>query len=109
MPLPPVYSVDIFSGVVSGEVIVGPPPSGFIWIVRDIDCRGVFASPWTAQTGFEISDAIGTMIFQATQCVSQKTYSWRGRQVLEAEDFLRLIGLDSGWSMRISGYQLSLP
>jgi hypothetical protein len=113
MALPPVHTI------LMGELQNAPlglndlgtvVPVGFRWIVTDI-VLSADSSDATARTGAKVEDSAQVPIFEVSQpwAVSGETYHWVGRQVLENPDSLSLVCFDAGWSVRVTGYQLTLP
>lgn len=108
-----VYSKAFFdeTGLTVGAHSIGPVPAGFVWVVRDIDSYndGVTSA---AVAGWSLSSVSGGAPFAGVpsgwaQC--GQFYQWSGRQVIDEGDELALEAFGSGWSVRISGYQLTLP
>jgi hypothetical protein len=85
-------------------------PDGFVAVVRDIDIYND-GGAGGGLAGFIVYTDSGTPIWQRKQPFVryQKTYSWRGRQVLTAGDTLECVPFDPNWQARISGYLLTAP
>lgn len=96
--------------VPSGSASSATVPTGFVWVVRDIELA-TGGNPYQYLGGISIFDDAGAVIFsvQAPWALGNSYYPWRGRQVLEAGDRLVLATIDTQWIARISGYVLSAP
>ena len=106
-----VYSLRIFSvaSLVPATGLVGPiVPSGFIYVVRDIDVvrrstasgsQLEFFSPTLGLIAF-ISDAVLDLAFG---------WHWRGRQVYSPGERVGFQSVSGTWDITASGYQLTLP
>ena len=108
-----IYSVVMFQlgpGSFGGAYETTPVPDGYIWIVRDIDIKSP-GVPWTRTYGLNITDGEQAPLYVTDHHNAPGgTYSfWRGRQVLQAGDTLLITVVEAGWSIRISGYQLTAP
>jgi hypothetical protein len=62
-------------------------------------------------SGFGVLDGLGATIFgvESPFAVSSVTYHWHGTQTLEDGEHLFFNALGVGWSLRISGYELTEP
>lgn len=112
MALPPAYSVNIarYNNVPSsGAFNVGPPPSGYKWVVVDMTLMS-FGNPWEALDGVVIYDDDSSVIWAVTTPISVqgRFFHWQGRQVIEATQHLVIAAAEPGWALRISGYQLQV-
>lgn len=121
----PLYSAEIASGSIEdgATAIVGPPPDGFIWVLRDIAISTLSATSDGVRPGAPV--AAGFLVVDHAQAVilgclpgellSHKGYHWQGRHVIPAgAEFSILldrepfaIGLILNYS--VSGYVLSSP
>jgi hypothetical protein len=107
----PVFSALFFSAYPcpAGATTAGGPDNVHVWVVRDIVVTNT--NPWfeTAST-FYITDSGGAWIFgvQPPDGFNGRIYHWQGRQVLTFPETLRVFAGDSAWSVRISGYNLTL-
>lgn len=91
-----------------GGTVIGGPPSGFVWDVRNIVV--VNAGLWfNTASAFSVADSHGTYLAQveAPDSYNGRLYSFDIRQLIEPPDFLQISAGDDAWSVRISGYQLT--
>ena len=94
----------------SGVSALGTPPTGTKWVVKDI------VATWSggecaSRGGFRFHDDDQVDIFTVEGPLAMTSYSfhWTGSQVIEYGQSLTLTTGESGWSVRVSGYQLVLP
>lgn len=88
-------------------------PSGYLWVVRDM----YFTVPtevgytWSHASGFEVTDHAGARLWNVTSPRAEMNvgYHWTGHQVVNTGDQLTVAIYDTGWTWRISGYQLTTP
>jgi hypothetical protein len=103
-----VYSLLLWRTLVPGPGSnAGPgPPTGFIWVVRDIDALfGAEGSGNACQVSDELFYSFALLTTPSGQYAS-----WRGRQIIEAGGSINATNLGSNHvTLRISGYQLTLP
>lgn len=94
----------------SGVTDLGTPLPGFKWVIKDmaVTHAGGMATPLG---GFSVIDNVGIELYavQAPWSVSGFTYHFTGTQTVEPFDNIYFNGVDAGWSIRVSGYQLTLP
>jgi hypothetical protein len=96
---------------IAGVTLLGAPPSGTKWIVKDIAVCNDTPSGGDLG-GFAIQDGLGIIIFAQLQpwVALNGYYDWHGSQVIEFTDSLNFLSLDYiAWSVRISGYELTTP
>jgi hypothetical protein len=110
---PPVYTALLAEGNLSdGSLSLGGPPSGYRWIIRDINvvCQQDIAAP-TSGDLFQIYDSAEVIIFVVPSwlAVSQAVYRWEGRQVVDNPQTLHALSTGQLFSYRITGYVLTLP
>jgi hypothetical protein len=96
---------------VAGVTLLGYPPSGTKWIVKDI---AVFNAtpPGGDIGGFLIQDNLGIVIYgeMFPWVALNAYYQWHGTQVIEYTDGVNFNSLDYiAWSVRICGYELTTP
>lgn len=107
----PVFSSLFFSAAAcpSGLTVVGGPDNAHVWVVRDIVLNHV-AAWYTEPSSISVTDAGGAYIFSVLppDSVSGRLYHWQGRQVLPWPNTLDVHATTTGWSVRISGYNLTL-
>lgn len=108
----PLYSALLarVSAASAGTYPLGAPPSGFIWVVRDVHAFNTNIAPLVLN-GWILEDSsavrlCGQGAFQARAAVD---YDWQGRQVVPEGDSLQLVTFDTDWEFRISGYVLTSP
>jgi sugar lactone lactonase YvrE len=79
-----------------------------VWVVRDIVITNT--GPWqvTANTLY-VTDSGGAWIYgvQPPDGFNGRIYHWQGRQVLHNPQTLTIQAGGSGWSVRVSGYNLT--
>jgi hypothetical protein len=112
VPGRPVYNVLLARQVASavGSVDLGSPPDGFIYVVKHMDVinQGGLAYP---VAGFTVLDGLGGILWSEQQPWTLKghTYQWHGSQVIGVGEHWFWRTDADGWSLRASGYELSLP
>jgi hypothetical protein len=109
--VPDLYSALLLSGLADADGVSATVPDGYIWVVRDaVLIPGGGGSAYTPLSGCVLDTLTALPIFAVLQCISGKTYHWRGRQVVGPDDGLICSSTDDPpWTCRVSGYQLSLP
>lgn len=108
----PLYTTLFFSAnpVTAGLTKVGGPDAGHRWVVRDIDA--INATVWSsACAGMFVQVSDGAYIFWLTDpdVIGGRQYHWEGRSVIDYPNELQVLAGDELWSVRISGYTLTLP
>lgn len=108
----PVYSTELayLASSAFGETSLGGPDGSVRWIVNDISC--FFLGGYTVPLqGFSVKQAFEAVIFAMAPpfAVQGFPYHWSGRQVVESPNSLVFFSTDAGWSVRVSGYVLTLP
>lgn len=100
------------SGGMTGNgawIYSGPVPSGKIWVVRCVDAVGDGQAVRTFAFGVSNSAQFKALVFEIWQGTTSTTgewaISWRGRQVLNAGEYLAVYGSNS-MHHAISGYEL---
>lgn len=88
---------------------VGPiVPDGVVWVVRDMDINGV-----TDTVGDVLAVASPTLgnlfIVRILTGGSGDNKQWRGRQVFNTGEWLKVTSFQGTWDVTISGYALTLP
>jgi hypothetical protein len=107
-----VYSVKLFEGpVTTGGSVLYTVPGGFTAVLRTATWSNHTGAPYRGLSGFSIFMNSGTYIVDMRDPVpvSFTSYSWDGHLVMSVGDYLTAIALDDGWTVTLSGYQLSLP
>ena len=94
----------------AGATTFGPVPDGYVWDVRDVVAMKEPGSLLSASLGFQITDAAGVTIaaLLPTQATTGPLYHLELRQVLVAGDEISVVTADDGWSIRITGYVLTV-
>lgn len=92
-------------------VSLGPVPTGFVWVVRDITMYNDDLAPSKAIKGLVWYDPALVVLYAVPtrECWTQQLYHWEGRQVMNPGDTLTCFVGDLLWDLRITGYQLTLP
>lgn len=107
------YSVLIaaLTSLSAGSHTVGSPPTGYKWVVRDIDAYNSTLTSIYGAGGFTLTAASGgDFAGILTPYARYSTvHHLEGRWVIENGDTLEVITQESGWNIRLSGYKLSLP
>lgn len=93
-----------------GTTDLGQAPAGRKWVVKDITATQVGGLGWVV-SGFNVLDGLGAVIFGVGSpfAVMSVTYHWHGSQTLEDGEHLFFQTAETGWSLRISGYELTEP
>lgn len=109
-----VYShhlLTILQGSPNQYVPSSGPPAGKLWVIRDMVafCSN-FQSPGFAY-GFRLTDNSNVLIWAVLLPYAEMSfaYHWTGRQVIEQGESLQAFFLDPAWTIRISGFALTLP
>lgn len=109
----PLYSVLLaeLHAVAAGTYTFGPPPDGKRWVVRDLEASWWGGTAGTFLEGFLVTDGAGVPIWGMYPPYAQNNwpYHWEGRQVIDTPQTLLFVPVDNGWSLRASGYELTLP
>ena len=107
-----VYSVLLweFPSNVTGVYDSGPVPAGFCWVVRDLLAFNSGADSLT-MGGYYLTTSTGDSLAgqQPPFVQAGRMYHDQLHQVMTAGYFLVFNALDNGWTLRASGYQLTLP
>lgn len=115
-----VYSVNLGYGQISGvgAVVIGPAPSGYVWVVRDIELANPLPAPFPVvlstspvASWYDVdAEIMYPWFFRSAAVVpSGQSITWQGRQVMPAGLALLLGDNMANWYYTVSGYQLSLP
>lgn len=107
MALPPTYSILIFQVVgLNGTSLAFPVPSGYKYILRDLDVYYAGAAAATCR----LIGALGQTIWVNTfgGLGTQQYASWRGRQVIPTGSTYQL-ATSGACDITLSGYRLTLP
>lgn len=93
-----------------GATTLGTVPSGFVWVVRDVTFFNSRGSAY-GFAGVRLIDGTGACIAGVgpDQARGGVPIQVETRQLLVAGDILQAIALETGWSVRVTGYQLTLP
>lgn len=83
-------------------------PAGELWVVRNMDAF-LGSGPTLKTFGFYVSDQNeyplwGVQLPYANGGVS---YYWEGRQAFTESQGMMFYSLDTGWNIRVTGYQFS--
>lgn len=107
----PLFSELLFEGAAlpAGVTLSAHVPAGFRWVVREVDSHSKLPF-WEARDGFSVVDTLGASItgVGTADGLGDTYYHWSGRQIVDAGDQLRIFTFDDGWSIRISGYVLTV-
>lgn len=103
-----VYSVQLMSlaPVLPSQTVV--VPDNVKIIVRDVD---VYENSGNVNAELVVDSAAGGTLWAALW-VTHPLYSgwqWRGRQVYNPGESIRVQSLVGSWSLQMSGYELTLP
>ena len=87
-------------------------PTGYVWVVRDI--AGLGGSLPDDEIAVAIDEGDGSLVYfyawsDADSSAFNNTFHWKGRQVLDAGERLRVDVDGGGIWLAASGYQLSTP
>lgn len=95
----------IADGVHSGTV-----PTGFVWVVRSV-CVTPPGMPWGVSQRWQLVDETGCQLAGEPYgfSIAGETQTTDMHHVLNGGGFLAFDGPGGGFSIRVSGYQLSLP
>lgn len=91
--------------------IIGPsPPAGFIWVVRDVTFQFPLGSGYWPIEG-EATLSISGFPIAATppgRSFANRVFGYRElRQTVGTDDLLEFTAGSDGWTMRVTGYQLT--
>lgn len=107
-----VYSTVFYStpAAVTSGVPVVHVPGGVIYIIRDVLATNTQRPP-LGLWGVSLYSLLTGSLTPNDQggWFAGVEYHWEMRQVLEAGDNLYVSTIDSDWTLRVSGYVLSLP
>jgi hypothetical protein len=97
-------------GAPFGDTLLGGPDGAVKWVVKDIVVV-YFGGGAVPQPGFSVLDSHGAPVMAIQQPWSTRgvEYHWTGSQVVETADSLLFRADSAGWSIRVSGYILTLP
>lgn len=108
----PVYSIAQASTglLASGTTDLGGPPDGFVWVIRDMRMTNLDVG-LVYKNGFRVYDSNLTSLWtiQEPFAMAGPTFEWHGHQVIEGDQTISVTTGETGWELRISGYQLTLP
>jgi hypothetical protein len=106
-----IYTIELYA--VSGLQGQGPtrtPPSGRVWVVRDISCYSAIGGVDTSSQLFA-QDALtgGAWAFFSLSLPSddKKSFQWSGRQAFTAIGGFTFNAAVGAWDIRVTGYDLS--
>lgn len=108
----PLYSTLFYSEnpAAAGLNKVGGPDPSHRWVIRDIDA--INSSVWSsACSGMYVGVDDGAYIYWLTDpdVIGGRQYHWEGRSIIDYPQQLQVLAGDSQWSIRVSGYTLTLP
>jgi len=95
----------------AGTVNSPAVPPGYVWVIRDM-VAATQPGGWYLPRGFTLTDSV---VFATVWNVGNyeelagQALRWHGHQVLEEHDYLIWTTYDGPWSLRVSGYVLTLP
>jgi hypothetical protein len=100
-----VYSTQLFAGVVTAGTAtsLGSPPTGSVWVVRQIDYRCQSAT--AATVALAISGVATPFFAETTSFYSQPP--WQGRLVVVPGQTLEIEANTENYEVVVSGYLLS--
>lgn len=99
------YTKALFQGPVSTRQAAVGPPSGYLWVVRDVSAvsfAGTAQSLWWGVNGIGIID-----YFTFEPTLAGKVYHWQGRQAIAAGQQL-LLQADAAVAVFVTGYELGV-
>jgi hypothetical protein len=87
---------------------LGGPTEGFVWVIRHVACYNALAR-YVGLHGVQIVDAGANIIFAVgnADAVGNRWYGRTMHQTIEFGDGMTATSSDSGWILRISGFQLT--
>jgi hypothetical protein len=109
----PVYSTllaDVNGVNISAWQTIGTVPLGFRWVVRSVVAFNPsrwFQGLW----GLQLADSLFTQIWAVGMPVARgsRLFTAQVHQTMDPGDLLQSFTKDSGWNIRVSGFQLTLP
>lgn len=108
-----VYSQQLWLGnLYSSGFSLGPaPPAGFVWVIRDVILENTGFPEYYALKQIHLYTGATSDICKIPNGVARGTtvFHWEGRYVLMPGQNLEAAAGDLGWSIYVSGYQLTLP
>lgn len=113
MPVLPAYTKLLFSsGDVpsSGDQQLAQPPTGFRWVIRDIVMNFAAGGATVFYSPAYVHDGNGAIILASPggRTTGFTTYRFDGHQVIDHPDWLWMYVPQDGWSLRVTGYELSI-
>lgn len=81
-------------------------PTGYIWVVRDVEAANEGTTPDLA-TLYSNVENLWIVLTSASPGAQGETIQWKGRAVLTAGDTLGFQGQANSWLIHVSGYVLS--
>lgn len=93
-----------------GPFELGAVPAGFVWVVRSVVAFNLQAWP-LGLGGLQLLDNLGAVLWAVgkPEARSQKLYSSTVHQTMTTFDRLSAVTPDTGWTIRVSGFQLIAP
>lgn len=112
MAILPAYTVLIYENPTlgTGTSPLATVPHGYRWVFRDIELINVINSPALDLGIAQLLADDGSVMHQSPlyRTVGGVPYNWQGHQVIDQDRAFSFYADTAGWSLRITGYQLSI-
>jgi hypothetical protein len=102
--------VEIFNPAPSVLTDLGTAPVGTKWVIKHM-VASVGGAGGGYLAGFRVADTAQVILWHLAfpWILTGLSYNWEGTQALETGQHLFILALDSGWSLRVTGHELTLP
>lgn len=108
-----VYSTVFYKGPVSNGTSLGGPPSGSVWVLRELVAWVIDSGQWRPEYSPAVCDDQHQIYWfpPVGEMGTNRPQEWRGRTVVDNPRVLHWWQFPSegNWSIVLSGYQLTLP
>lgn len=108
-----VYTVILVENgsVPAGDNVYYTAPSGYLTVVRDICAINLsgFTAPAKTLDVYVAPAGAYIVSWRYPILVYDRSYHWEGRQAMTAGETLHINAGEALWSVRITGYHLTLP
>lgn len=108
-----VYTVKLYSLPSTALGLNTSPavPAGKRWVITDIYARSPGSLYTSTPGGLSVwsDDFANIFSAQRSEVCGARGYHWTGRQVLDVGDHITVAAGSAGWSVRITGFELTLP